>query len=196
MKLNFLKMTALGSILLISSLANVANAGLILTIDSYTTSELKITLSGFFDANSIGDQPKWLAIKNDWSNNYGVHTELFNSAPTLVSNSMALNGGGMSVQVVNGSDEWLDTLFWASPTGSFLAGDVVSGTIHLTGAAGTFNPIANANLQLLSGFNDTVKDWVRLEASVESNAVPEPSTLAIFAIGMMGLASRRFKKQS
>jgi len=26
--------------------------------------------------------------------------------------------------------------------------------------------------------------------------VPEPSTLAIFALGMMGLASRRFKKQA
>jgi len=26
--------------------------------------------------------------------------------------------------------------------------------------------------------------------------VPEPSTLAIFALGMIGLASRRFKKQS
>jgi hypothetical protein len=31
-------------------------------------------------------------------------------------------------------------------------------------------------------------------ASVAANAVPEPSTLAIFAIGLMGLASRRFKK--
>jgi hypothetical protein len=29
-----------------------------------------------------------------------------------------------------------------------------------------------------------------------SAAVPEPSTLAIFALGMIGLASRRFKKQS
>jgi hypothetical protein len=29
-----------------------------------------------------------------------------------------------------------------------------------------------------------------------SNDVPEPSTLAIFALGMIGLASRRFKKQS
>jgi len=28
------------------------------------------------------------------------------------------------------------------------------------------------------------------------NEVPEPSTLAIFALGMIGLASRRFKKQS
>jgi len=28
-----------------------------------------------------------------------------------------------------------------------------------------------------------------------STEVPEPSTLAIFALGIMGLASRRFKKQ-
>ncbi len=30
----------------------------------------------------------------------------------------------------------------------------------------------------------------------ETKTVPEPSTLAIFALGMIGLASRRFKKQS
>ena len=30
----------------------------------------------------------------------------------------------------------------------------------------------------------------------EATSVPEPSTLAIFALGMIGLASRRFKKQS
>ena len=33
-------------------------------------------------------------------------------------------------------------------------------------------------------------------ASNEKTEVPEPTTLAIFALGMMGLASRRFKKQS
>jgi len=33
-------------------------------------------------------------------------------------------------------------------------------------------------------------------ASTPSTNVPEPSTLAIFALGMIGLASRRFKKQS
>jgi hypothetical protein len=30
----------------------------------------------------------------------------------------------------------------------------------------------------------------------EPPTVPEPSTLAIFALGIVGLASRRFKKQS
>jgi hypothetical protein len=29
-----------------------------------------------------------------------------------------------------------------------------------------------------------------------TTSVPEPTTLAIFALGMIGLASRRFKKQS
>jgi len=35
-----------------------------------------------------------------------------------------------------------------------------------------------------------------VDVDVEVSAVPEPSTLAIFALGMIGLASRRFKKQS
>lgn len=35
-----------------------------------------------------------------------------------------------------------------------------------------------------------------LAISESSAQVPEPSTLAIFALGMIGLASRRFKKQS
>jgi hypothetical protein len=39
--------------------------------------------------------------------------------------------------------------------------------------------------------NDNSGMWV-----YRSVAVPEPSTLAIFALGMIGLASRRFKKQS
>lgn len=37
-------------------------------------------------------------------------------------------------------------------------------------------------------------DAISLE--VETADVPEPSTLAIFALGMIGLASRRFKRQS
>jgi len=32
--------------------------------------------------------------------------------------------------------------------------------------------------------------------TASAQAVPEPSTLAIFALGLMGLASRRFKKQA
>jgi hypothetical protein len=37
---------------------------------------------------------------------------------------------------------------------------------------------------------------VRIAVDYTVSSVPEPSTLAIFALGMIGLASRRFKKQS
>mgnify|MGYP001602056916 CR=1 FL=1 len=40
--------------------------------------------------------------------------------------------------------------------------------------------------------NSIVGQWL----IADSVQVPEPSTLAIFALGMIGLASRRFKKQS
>jgi len=38
--------------------------------------------------------------------------------------------------------------------------------------------------------------FVMIKDDTQTNSVPEPSTLAIFALGMIGLASRRFKKQS
>ena len=40
--------------------------------------------------------------------------------------------------------------------------------------------------------NANFRTYVKFEVS----SVPEPSTLAIFALGLIGLASRRFKKQS
>jgi hypothetical protein len=43
---------------------------------------------------------------------------------------------------------------------------------------------------------NTALDAAGIQASMSITEVPEPSTLAIFALGMIGLASRRFKKQS
>ena len=46
-------------------------------------------------------------------------------------------------------------------------------------------------------FNDDIGNGpIQTHALVRVSQVPEPSTLAIFALGLMGLASRRFKKQS
>jgi len=51
---------------------------------------------------------------------------------------------------------------------------------------------------LLAGFENPRSDYTGVALvrdSTESHDVPEPSTLAIFALGLMGIASRRFKKQ-
>ncbi len=54
-------------------------------------------------------------------------------------------------------------------------------------------------------WDSTVNDYVGVTDAnairtpvwmVKKVDVPEPSTLAIFALGLMGLASRRFKKQA
>jgi hypothetical protein len=65
------------------------------------------------------------------------------------------------------------------------------------------NTQVNAGLQVKLDIDTSGEGWiVTLEESILSvdggaaTAVPEPSTLAIFALGIMGLASRRFKKQS
>ncbi len=54
------------------------------------------------------------------------------------------------------------------------------------------------DIDFLSGVHDFSQSYpnpgVTVAFSYESASVPEPSTLAIFALGMIGLASRRFKK--
>ncbi len=50
-----------------------------------------------------------------------------------------------------------------------------------------------------NGWNNRAGNWVNDETSwwvVRQKEVPEPSTLAIFALGVIGLVSRRLKKQS
>ena len=55
---------------------------------------------------------------------------------------------------------------------------------------------SNYNItELRSGVEDQLLEQaVAWAASGESTPVPEPTTLAIFGLGLMGLASRRFRK--
>ena len=47
----------------------------------------------------------------------------------------------------------------------------------------------------ISGGLANAIDNLSFEIDAQSTTIPEPSTLAIFALGIMGLAARRFKKQ-
>jgi len=101
----------------------------------------------------------------------------------------------------------------ASQTMSVLLKDAVTGltleTLYSTNAAEVLsqNPMAhysadissyvgsNVRLQVEGTINSFYHTVMFDNFAVTTTEVPEPSTLAIFALGVMGLASRRFKKQ-
>ena len=164
-----------------------AQATLIFTVDNYTTDELSITISGSFDADTIGvPQPGLLAIKNDWSNNFGVQTELFSALPGITLNTILIGGLVPSTTAGDGLSGWHDYVQFANPLGvnnPILAGTTVSGSLTLSGA-GMFDPSDLATLELVSGFV-LATDWARFEAS--AIAVPEPSSASLVALGLAGL---------
>jgi hypothetical protein len=170
-----------------------AQATLILTIDNYTLDEVSFTISGTFDADTIGNNPGYLAVKNDWSNNTGSHTEWFSSTPSISSNTILFGGVASGNTIVQGAgDSWNDAIMFLPPNGMsdtvFLAGTEVSGSVTLTGA-GQFDPTDLATLQLLSGFDGT--DWVRHEATA---LVPEPSTALLLCLGLPALTTGRWNR--
>ena len=173
-----------------------AQGDLILTLDILTPDEFKFTLGGTFDADVIGDQREWLAVKNDWSNNFGVNTDWLDDSLgfefidrakwTVVENSVLIDGLVPEFSLVTASgDPWGDSIYFSHSGGNILAGMTVSGSVHVQGV-GLFDD-SITNLELLSGFNNAVLDWVRLEAK----AVPSPGALALLALGAVGVRRKR-----
>lgn len=74
----------------------------------------------------------------------------------------------------------------------------VSGNFQPTNALNVFNGLSAAGSWAFT-FTDTASsDGLEVHSwgiDITTTSVPEPTTLAIFALGIMGLASRRFKKQ-
>ena len=184
-------------------MASGAQATLIFTIDNYTADELSFTITGTFDADSTGSQPGWLGIKNDWSNNQGVHTELFVADPALTLNTILIGGVAPNAFVDNDIGAWDDGMYWENPSGAsgaIAAGTTVSGSVTLSGV-GFFDPSDFATLELVSGWTCSqgvphgcpgtqlpVADYTRLEAG--ASVVPEPSTALLLGLGLTGLAAK------
>ncbi|GAA6170633.1 hypothetical protein NBRC116592_03030 [Colwellia sp. KU-HH00111] len=73
------------------------------------------------------------------------------------------------------------------------AGNYGLGYVRLRdGVAAVNDPLVNCCWSETNNFH-RLGSWL-VRSQTASNTVPEPSTLAIFALGVIGLASRRFKK--
>jgi len=170
---------------LLFGLVCVSQASLTLTIDSLTTDQLTFSISGTF---TTAPNENWLAIKNDWSNNQGYHTELFSGIPTVSFNSILIGGVAPGANIASGSETWGDSVYFS---GTMQAGTIVSGTLTLTGT-GMFVPANLGNLQLVSGFTRPAghDDWYRLESS---SSIPEPASALLIGCGAALIAAvRRF----
>ena len=119
--------------------------------------------------------------------------------------SLIATGNGQNVTPVDSGLAWCCGGGNAWSVNFDLASTLSLNTGHywlgLSGASGsnpwwvTTSGISGYNGKV-NGSNTSYDFAFSLSGDVQSQDVPEPSTLAIFALGMIGLASRRFKKQS
>ena len=78
------------------------HAALMLTINTLTADEFSFTLSGTFDMDVVGDQRQWLAVENNWTNNFGQNVDWIDDTVgieylefaniTVIENSVRFNG--------------------------------------------------------------------------------------------------------
>ncbi|MCJ8296407.1 MAG: PEP-CTERM sorting domain-containing protein [Colwellia sp.] len=188
---------------LVLSVSGFANAGLIIDF-SDSGSDTIITFSGTFDYTGLNvastENAYWgtgsQAIGSDqdiirvgsgavtWGNNGGTtHFELFEA---IFSNQVLSNFSGDAFgfwNMVGGGEG-----NYYRPT-SYVSGDSLFST-------GTFIGLNVAGLGVNNtGTWKTLSNQETISITVNgATQVPEPTTLAIFALGIFGLASRRFKK--
>jgi hypothetical protein len=179
---------------LVLSVSGVANAGLInfdyigsgaSNVDSATTTLVSFSV---LDNMLIDDLNVYVELSggytgnNDlWLSHLGTQVQLFSSPGT---DSFAV--GNMESMF---DDEASALPSGANKIGTFKAVDLLSSFDGLS-LAGTWTLSIQDNT-IYPGEGDQLVTW---SISGTTIPVPEPSTLAIFALGIMGLASRRFKK--
>ncbi len=222
MKFKFLKVAFAGIVLFVSSF-NVANAGLIkggsyssnsslmfsdfgqsfISIDKYINSlsvyvgdwnnhqnspfEIRVTLfdSDNWSGNTIFDKPFELPMHftgdnlGEMGSGGSWYTFDLGSVSVIQGNAYAFK---LSSTYGNGGIYFTHNHAYDS----YIYGNLIE-SWDTTDADNFYKPIGgymvDGDLAFVIEGSDTVQD------------VPEPSTLAIFALGIMGLVSRRFKKQ-
>jgi len=172
---------------LVLSVSGFANAGLISASDTYNEfGSLSTSQNGFtWQFSNLPPAASDLTFLFSWERmdfSAGEYMDIF-----LEGTLLGRIGGGTSTSCLaaNGgsfNSDCFGTINFETPSLNYLDD-------------GVLNLVANQTGVNSSGGVHTDSPYGFVSARVSYNAVPEPSTLAIFALGIMGLAARRFKKQ-
>lgn len=208
MNTKFLKTAFIGLVLSVSSFAN---AGLVINGDIYNfdadtdgnADDLlisQITFDVTAGTQLLIDSLVWESTGVDLNGDgeltgFDNYMRLYSGATSLTSNDDAPLGNDGSVHSYDSQ-----IAYFFDTAGSFM---VTVGQLSYTAEEGLQGYDANRAYSDYNGI-DEIKhgDW-QLTFSTTSgsvsniqhaNDIPEPSTLAIFALGIMGLVSRKFKK--
>jgi hypothetical protein len=194
---------------LVLSVSGFANAGLITSIDSGATTH-DFIFSGFtagpISESGITYSSTHSSSVYGYESSYGFSGNgLWNGMDMLGLNTQI---GAMTIEFDTAVAEvlafvnYIDTWSGSARISVFDSSFSLLETSALTFSTGG---VANSGFDL--GFKRNTNEIKYIQfidqgiglnnlRSFASTDVPEPSTLAIFALGIMGLASRRFKKQS
>jgi hypothetical protein len=198
MKFKFLKAACAGLILSVSAFSN---AGLITfngtaSDGDYTSLPGSYTEAGFTLTNNSGSN---YFVDNDFSTNLNSWDDDVLEFNSLTSSQATLTADG-NINF-DFSSAFLGSFNSAASLtfeGFFAGGGSITQTFSLglnTRALFNFTGFNNLSSLVISAPTDGMFALMD-DLTVSASSVPEPSTLAIFALGIIGLASRRFKKQS
>jgi hypothetical protein len=151
-----------------------------------SSSTLEVIIQGDFDGGAGSSEDVSVSMEGVLFGNFGFDsTQAYN----VVNYTLGVNN--FNTYKFN-----LQFLLDAGTTASLLLDNVLNVAIDFDdgvntdcGWSNTDNCITNSGASPFAAINYTYSN------SVPTTNVPEPTSLAIFALGIMGLASRRFKKQ-
>ena len=185
MKFRFLNVLLTTVIFITTSYINTANAGLMTwNFDNVTDGHGHSIVGQFSYDTSAGTFSNIDLTMMDGIS--ALYTQGSNSGDTGW-----LANGGLRV-------DFYDVKFWHSiylQVTEDIATTVVTKISVTDGGYYYWDTVTSSSIQAF-GFTGFLVLDTAVNGPSASSQVPEPSTLAIFALGVMGLASRRFKKQS
>ncbi len=187
MKLKKTVLGLLGSVLVSSSFC--ADASLYIGHNLFEwTGEGGYVVSGYFNYDNtmpiVGADGSGDVLAGGIEN---LTVSFFNPSKTLLYTIQNISNGISNYDFLNFHfDTILKQIVGDNVNGLFNIGqDIVSGDLHLNGAIGGYS-------NLINNAGDTLDE---IQAGTSFTVIPEPTSLALFAIGLAALASRKSAKK-